>query len=102
MIGLYCQCKHVASIKEGRLQVRIRPRDKRIFEQAAEAEHLSVSAFVLQAAELHAEDVLAERRVISLSPKAAQAFNEALKRPAQVNQRLAEALKRSRNFAWID
>jgi hypothetical protein len=29
-------------------------------------------------------------------------FAEALEHPAQVNERLASALKRPRKFAWID
>jgi uncharacterized protein (DUF1778 family) len=41
---------------------------------------LNVSAFVVQAA----------------------AFSEALERPAQVNDRLAHALRRKRKVSWLD
>jgi len=61
-----------------------------------------VSAFVVQAAAVRAEEVLAERRSIRLSPEAAANFTEALEQPAEVNDRLARALRRKRKFAWLD
>ena len=75
---------------------------KRRLEQAAAVAHLSVSSFVLQAAEQRADDVLAERVLIPLSPTAARAFAEALERPAKVNERLAQALGRPKKFTWLD
>ncbi len=90
------------TIKDDRLQIRVDPADKRLLERAAEAAHLSVSAFVLSAAAAQAQWLLAEREAIRLSPSAAAAFSEALERPAAVNARLSEALHRPRAFAWID
>jgi uncharacterized protein (DUF1778 family) len=92
----------MAKVKEERLQVRVGQDAKRLIEEAARALHLSVSAFVLQAAQLRAEEVLAERALIRLSPQAAEAFSNALARPAEVNERLARALGRPRRFAWVD
>jgi hypothetical protein len=46
--------------------------------------------------------VLAERGVISLSPKAAQGFSDALAQPPAVNERLAVALGCPRGFRWVD
>jgi uncharacterized protein (DUF1778 family) len=88
--------------KAERLQIRVDPTDKSLLEQAAAASHLNVSAFVLQAAAARAQEVLAERRSIRLSPSAAAAFSEALERPGQVNERLAKALDRPRKFTWLD
>lgn len=88
--------------KDERLQIRIDSAEKRLLERAAEASHLSVSAFVLQSAAAQAADVLAERQLVELSPGAASAFTRALDEPATVNQRLASALSRSRRFRWID
>lgn len=88
--------------KDERLQIRVDPAEKRLLERAAEASHVSVSAFVLQSAAAQAADVLAERQLIELSPDAATAFIEALERPATVNRRLATALKRQRKFRWLD
>jgi len=92
----------MATVKDDRLQIRVDPQQKELLERAAEASHQSVSAFVLRAASLYAEEALAERTMIRLSPDAAQAFSDALARPAQVNERLAEALQRPRGFRWVD
>ena len=61
------------SVKDERLQIRVNPDEKRLLERAAEAAHLSVSAFVVAAAAERAESVLAERQVVALSPAAAEA-----------------------------
>ena len=61
-----------------------------------------MSAFVLQAASQAADDLLAERQTIHLSPDAAAAFVEALDRPARVSERLAAALERPAKFTWLD
>ncbi|MFZ2050953.1 MAG: DUF1778 domain-containing protein [Solirubrobacteraceae bacterium] len=92
----------MAMLKEGRLQIRVDPADKVLLERAAAAAHLNVSAFVVQAAASRAEEVLAERSGIRLSPQAAAAFSRALKQPAEVNDRLAQALRRERRFSWLD
>ena len=88
--------------KEDRLQIRVDPADKLLLERAAAASHLNVSAFVVQAAASKAEEILAERSSIRLSAQAAAAFNEALERPAEVNDRLARALGSKRKFSWLD
>lgn len=88
--------------KDERLQIRVDPTEKRLLERAAEASHVSVSAFVLQSAAAQAAEVLADRQLIGLSPDAAAAFTEALQAPATVNRRLAVALQRPREFRWID
>lgn len=89
-------------VKDDRLQIRVDPAAKRLLEEAAATAHLSVSAFVLQAATRQAEALVAERGLISLAPHAAEAFAEALESPARVNERLAEALGRTRKFTWLD
>lgn len=98
----YCHREYMSTIKEERLQIRVDPADKTLLERAAAASHLNVSSFVMQAATLRAEEVLAERSSIRLSADAATAFSEALERPAQVNERLATALARTRKFSWLD
>jgi uncharacterized protein (DUF1778 family) len=86
----------MSTVKDDRLQIRVNPADKALLERAAAASHLNVSSFVLQAAALKAEEVLAERLSIRLSPDAAEAFSNALEQPAEVNERLAAALRRTR------
>ncbi len=92
----------MAATKDERLQIRVDPQRKQLLERAADATHQSVSAFVLQAAAQLAEDVLAERSVIQLSPQAARAFSDALAQPATVNERLTAALDHPRGFRWVD
>jgi len=99
---MYCHHEYMASPKGQRLQIRVDPQRKQMLERAAGATHQNLSAFVLQAASQHAEEVLAERRVIDLPPQAARAFDEALAEPARVNERLAAALGRPRRFRWVD
>jgi uncharacterized protein (DUF1778 family) len=92
----------MSTLKADRLQIRVDPADKALLERAAAATHLNVSAFVVQAAAARAEEILAERSSIRLSPVAAAAFSEALQRPGEVNGRLAHALSRKRTFSWLD
>ncbi len=92
----------MSTLKEERLQIRVGPSDKALLERAAAASHLNVSAFVVQAAASRAEEILAERSSIRLSGEAAIAFTEALERPAEVNERLASAMRRKRKFSWLD
>jgi uncharacterized protein (DUF1778 family) len=51
---------------------------------------------------IRAEEDLAERQSIRLTPQAAAAFTEALEGPANVSQRLANALSRPWKCAWLD
>jgi uncharacterized protein (DUF1778 family) len=92
----------MAVVKDDRLQLRIDPAAKRVIEEAADAAHLSVSAFVIQAAQRQAEAIVAERETIRLAPDAAAAFADALSRPGRVNPRLADALARPRKLSWLD
>ncbi|WP_343602053.1 DUF1778 domain-containing protein [Mycobacterium sp.] len=92
----------MAVMKDNRLQLRVDAASKRRLEVAASEAHLSVSAFILQAASQAADELLAERQIIHLPPNTAAAFTEALDRPAQVNERLVAALQRPQKFSWLD
>ncbi|MDR1449610.1 MAG: DUF1778 domain-containing protein [Propionibacteriaceae bacterium] len=85
-----------------RLQVRVSSDAKRQLEEAASLEGLTVSSFVLQAAQSRAEQVLAERSLIQLTGLQAEAFLAAMARPAEVNKRLRRTLAAPRRFEWID
>ena len=52
-----CHSKYMAVVKEQRLQIRVDPHEKQLLERAADATHQNLSAFVLQAAALHAEEI---------------------------------------------
>ena len=92
----------MAAMKDGRLQLRVDAVARRRLEQAASEAHLSVAAFVLQAANRAADEVLAERETFRLSSDAAAALDEALTRPGRVNERLAQALRKPAKFSWLD
>lgn len=96
----YCHCEYMAT-KDARLQIRLGPAEKRLIETAADATHQNVSTFVLAAAALYAEQVLAERSLVRLTAEGASAFSEAMAKPAAVNERLATALQRPRGFRWV-
>ena len=100
--NVYCHRKYMATVKGERLQIRVEPGEKALLERAAAAAHLNVSAFVLQAAAFRAEELLAERQSIRLSPEAAAAFTQALESPGRVNERLAAVLRRPRKLSWLD
>ena len=102
MLGEYGHCDAMTVTKEERLQIRVDAVEKRLLERAAEASHVSVSAFVLQSTAAQAAAVLADRRLIALGADAAAAFSEALEQPAAVNRRLAQALERPLQFRWLD
>ena len=71
---LYCHREYMSTTKEERLQIRVDPTEKALLERAADASHLNMSAFVVQAAASRAEEVLAERSSIRLSAEASAAF----------------------------
>jgi uncharacterized protein (DUF1778 family) len=81
-----CHSEFMATVKGKRPQARVDPLGKSLLERAAS----------------RAEEVLAERRRIHLSSRAATAFSEVLERPAQINVRLAKALRQPRAFSWLD
>lgn len=89
-------------MKAERLQVRVDESSKRLLEEAASAVSLSTSAFVLQAGIQRAEEVMAERRMIKLGATSAEAFAEVMSAPAEVNERLLDALRRPVKVKWLD
>lgn len=75
-----------------RLDLRLTTEQNSLISKAAHATGRSSSSFVLTAALVRAEDVLASRRIFSLPDSAWDAFNELLDRPAQHKPELAKLL----------
>lgn len=69
--------------KGERINLRIDAHTKELLEAASEVEQTSVSAFVLSAASVAAENVLADRRTFTLNEENWEAFDNALERPAR-------------------
>lgn len=77
------QCTYTLPVgtKDERINLRVDAAQKSLLEAASDAEHTSVSAFVLSAATAAAANVLADRRAFTLDADAWKAFDEALDRP---------------------
>lgn len=73
----------LADPKETRLSIRASDPDKRLLAQAARAQNVNVSQFVLQASLEAARTILAEQTEFRLSPEQWEAFCRRLDAPPQ-------------------
>ncbi|MGH2513939.1 MAG: DUF1778 domain-containing protein [Candidatus Limnocylindrales bacterium] len=78
--------------KRARLDLRVSPEQKHLFEQAAAAMEQTMTEFVVQSAQVTARDVLADRTRFVLSPEQWAAFSAAVDREPSVLPRLAAFL----------
>jgi len=74
--------------KTDRLNLRVTPELRQLLVAAAELEKTSLTAFILEAGRVHAEQRLADQNRFTVSPKRFQAFLEALERPPRHIPRL--------------
>jgi len=79
--------------KTGRLEARISQRQKSLIEKAAAYEGRSVSEFVIQSAQLAAEEVVRRHEVWELDAEQSRAFVAALLKPRKPNKRLTDAAR---------
>lgn len=85
-------------LKDQRVSVRLSQSQREIIDEAAAAADKDVSAFVLDAALLTAQRVLADRRAFALSEDDWQRFAELLDRPVaplSAKPRLEELVRRA-------
>ncbi len=85
-----------APSKEDRVEIRIRPQDKKILEKAAVLLGVSVSSFILSHSLKAAQDEITERDQIKLSDREWNTFMRALEHPPKPNPALVAAAKRYR------
>jgi uncharacterized protein (DUF1778 family) len=78
--------------KSERLDLRVSPDQKHLFEDAAAVTDRTLTDFVVQSASVAAHDVLADRTRFVLSPVAWKAFSAALDREPRYLPRLATFL----------
>ena len=78
--------------KTARLDLRVSPEQKRLFEEAAAVTARTVTEFVVQSAAVAARDVMADRTHFVLSPEQWAAFTAAIERTPRVLPRLAAFL----------
>jgi len=78
--------------KSERLDLRLSPDQKHLFEDAAAVADRTLTEFIVQSASIAAQDVLADRTRFVLSPQAWEAFSAALDREPRYLPRLASFL----------
>lgn len=74
--------------KSDRLNLRVTSQMRRLLQLAADLENKNLTAFVLDAARLRAEQALADRSRFSVPPEQFQAFMAALERPEREQPQL--------------
>jgi uncharacterized protein (DUF1778 family) len=77
-----------------RLELRASPSQTSVIKQAAAVTSKTVTAFVLDAATMEAQRVVADRRLFHLDPTRWERFVNALDRPAKGRPRLRKLLRR--------
>ncbi|OHV82761.1 DUF1778 domain-containing protein [Rhizobium sp. LCM 4573] len=87
------------STRTEKLDLRLTPEAKRTLAAAAQAEHRSLTDFVLESALGRAEEALANRRVFQLAPEQWEAFVAALDEPPRDLPRLRKLLNEPSIFS---
>ena len=85
-----------AKPKSERLNLRVTATDRVLLERAAQLEGLSTSSFLIRAAAETAREVIARQQRISVPAEAFDRLVSALEAPAEVNPRMLEQLRRTR------
>jgi len=78
--------------KSERIDIRTSVTVKALLQQAAEANHKSVSEFLLEHGLIAASEALASRKIFALDDKQWQKFQEALDQPTRRKPRLEKLL----------
>jgi len=79
--------------KSDRLNLRVTPDQRRLFQVAADLEKTNLTAFILEAARVRAEQKLADQDRFALPPARLRAFMEALDRPPRDIPRLRRLMR---------
>ena len=80
-------------IRNGTINIRVKPQQRDVIDRAAQALGKSRSEFILDTACREAETVLLDRRFFTLDDAAYRRFTDALNRPPADNPRLRELLR---------
>jgi uncharacterized protein (DUF1778 family) len=80
--------------KEERIELRVRPKDKRLLEKAAQAQGLSLSSYLVTRSLHAAHEDAAPYKTYSPAPKDLQLFQRLLENPPAPNEKLRAAAKR--------
>lgn len=85
--------KNEILIPRSTLNLRIKPEDKVLIDRAARAAGKNRTEFVLEAARRAAEEMLADLRVVNVSPDVYQQFLDKLDKPPQTNEKLIKTMQ---------
>jgi uncharacterized protein (DUF1778 family) len=83
----------MASPQHARIEARVSPKQKKLFERAAAIEGVTLTDFAISSMHRAATAVVQEHRTIDLSVRNQRAFVEALRNPPEPNEALREAAK---------
>lgn len=82
--------------KDSRLNLRIAPEDRALFDTVAEAQRETLTQFLVESGRERAERLLADRTTFSVSSEDHKAIMAAIERPAEVRPELVELFRRAR------
>jgi uncharacterized protein (DUF1778 family) len=83
----------MASPQYGRIEARVSPEQKELFERAAAIQGVTLTDFAISTMHRAATSVVQEHTTIELSVRNQRAFVEALRNPPEPNEALREAAK---------
>lgn len=93
-----CAMAMKAERRDERLHLRLSPTDDRLIRAAAEASHLTITEFVVQAARASAAETLADRDHVVLDAKTWDALERRVSRKGRRNAKTAELFERPSPF----
>lgn len=91
----------MSAVAQERIDLRTSPEIKELIARAASTAGLTVSAFLLGAAQERARQVLGEAEMVTLSARDWNAFAKALDESDQPRPKLAEAMQRHREWQQV-
>ena len=83
----------MATAKEARIEARVSPKQKRLFERAAEIEGLTLTDFAISSMQRAAASIVEEYTRIELSQRDQRMFVEAVMNPPEPNEALRKSAK---------
>ena len=83
----------MASPQQARIEARVSPEQKELFERAAAIEGVTLTDFAISSMQRAAARVVQEHTIMELSVRNQRAFVEALQNPPEPNEVLREAAR---------
>ena len=83
----------MASPQHARIEARVSPKQKELFERAAAIEGVTLTDFAISSMQRAAARVVQEHTIMELSVRNQRAFVEALQNPPEPNEVLREAAR---------